>query len=397
MRQLVRLRTRPSRDGKSFTYLLDYVNEDGQRKRISLGHSDRRKADRQYVQKERELRMGVVAPESMRLSEFLEDSLMRTRGQVRESTLLEQNTAMKNFIEAIGDIDFQKVHHRHSERFIQACLDKGNSPATVNKKISGLKRMFQLAVNRGQLEENPFKHMRRLKTPKRRIHVYTDEQCRSLIRAARELYRDGCFDWELLVVLALCTAMRRGELLNTTWRDIDFEKQTIEVSPKKSTDYTWEWHIKDTERRILPLTEEVIRLLAQRQAVHLEGCPYVFVPKLRYDYIQKLRQQGNWTLQHGARPINNFNRKFRMILDRAGIGEGEFHDPRRTCLTRWFSNGLAEYDVMNLAGHTDFETTHNFYLGVREDLLDRARVATAAAMSTDFGAHLARAPSEDLR
>lgn len=37
MRELVRLRARPSRDGKTFMYLLDYVDENGKRKRISLG------------------------------------------------------------------------------------------------------------------------------------------------------------------------------------------------------------------------------------------------------------------------------------------------------------------------------------------------------------------------
>jgi len=47
--------------------------------------------------------------------------------------------------------------------------------------------------------------------------------------------------------------MRRGELLNTTWQDIDFERKTIDVAPKEDTKETWEWHIKDTDRRTLPL------------------------------------------------------------------------------------------------------------------------------------------------
>ena len=58
----------------------------------------------------------------------------RTRGQVRDSTLVERDIAMRHFIEAVGDIEVQDVTHRHGETFIQACLDKGNSPATANKK-----------------------------------------------------------------------------------------------------------------------------------------------------------------------------------------------------------------------------------------------------------------------
>ena len=47
---------------------------------------------------------------------------------------------------------------------------------------------------------------------------------------------------------------------------------------------------------------------------------------------------------------------------------------------------------MYLAGHSDFETTHQFYLAVREDLLQRARIASAEALNGDFVAHLLRAP-----
>ena len=47
MKQLVRLRMRPSRDGSSFAYFIDYKDENGRRKRLSLGHADRRKAIRQ--------------------------------------------------------------------------------------------------------------------------------------------------------------------------------------------------------------------------------------------------------------------------------------------------------------------------------------------------------------
>jgi len=110
-----------------------------------------------------------------------------------------------------------------------------------------------------------------------------------------------------------------------------------------------------------------------------------------YQIIQDRREQGNWTTKDGRCPLNNFDREFRRILKRARIENGGFHDLRRTCLSRWFANGLTEFDVMNLAGHADFDTTHRFYLAVREDLTDRAREATTAAMKRCFGARLARA------
>ena len=100
-KKLVRLWKRPSRDGRRFSYTLIYRNEHGKKRFASLGHADGRKAERQRAQKERELRMGVVEPDSMRLSELLEDHIVRTRGQVRDSTLTETRTAMKHLMDVV--------------------------------------------------------------------------------------------------------------------------------------------------------------------------------------------------------------------------------------------------------------------------------------------------------
>ena len=96
-----------NRDGKTFKYQLEYIDEDGKRCRVSLGHADRRKAEQQRVQKERELRMGVTVPVEMKLSVFLEDSLERTGDQVRESTKYERKCAMEHFISVTGNINIQ--------------------------------------------------------------------------------------------------------------------------------------------------------------------------------------------------------------------------------------------------------------------------------------------------
>ena len=51
---------------------------------------------------------------------------------------------------------------------------------------------------------------------------------------------------------------------------------------------------------------------------------------------------------------------------------------------------MSEYDVMTLAGHSSFATTHKFYLAVADDLVHRARVATAQGLRqklVHFGAH----------
>jgi integrase len=155
------------------------------------------------------------------------------------------------------------------------------------------------------------------------------------------------------------------------------------VSSKGNTNQTWEWRIKDYERRTLPLTEEIVHLLAYHQSEQPEGYPYVFVPTARYKFIQeKLRPAGKWTLSDSRlKVVNNFSPKFKLILQRAHAKDGEFHDLRKTALNNWLANGMSEYDVMKLTGHASFSTTHQFYLAVADDLVDQARRATAQSLS----------------
>ena len=68
----------------------------------------------------------------------------------------------------------------------------------------------------------------------------------------------------------------------------------------------------------------------------------------------------------------------------AGVRKRKFHCLRNTALTNWFANGMSEHDVMTLAGHSSFSTTHEFYLAVADDLVDRARKSAEASLNPDL-------------
>jgi len=328
MKELVRLRMRPSRDRKSFRYMLDYVDHSGKRHQVSLGHADKHQAERQRQEKELELRVNVSA-------------------------------------------------------------------ATVAKKVKHLKRVFQLAEDRGQLDRHPLRRLKPPKAPRRKIRVFTDQECHNLCGAARQYEGKGSsVKWELLIRMCLGTGMRRGELMNTTWRDIDFARMTVDVSPKKDGEDNWEWHIKDTERRMLPLTADLVKMLIEHQISQPEGCPYVFVPITQYERIQELRRVGRWNVEKGRSPLSNFCHHFNKIRQLAGIEIGTFHDLRRTCLSNWVTQGFSLHEVKELAGHAGIETTERFYLAIRKDVVDRARAASEASRKGHSVARLLRASYE---
>ncbi len=186
MKQLVKLWERPSYDGEKFRYYQLYTDEQGKRKQKSLGHCDRRKAERQRAQFERKLVMGIIEPNRMKLSKLLDDYLERTRTQIEPSTAASAAYRMKDFMAANGNIYADTVTFQHCERFQQYCIDRGLSPASVNTHIKMVKRIFSLSVKRGQLEKNPFNGISLMKVPQKTVRLITENEFGRLMTAAQK-------------------------------------------------------------------------------------------------------------------------------------------------------------------------------------------------------------------
>jgi hypothetical protein len=115
----------------------------------------------------------------------------------------------------------------------------------------------------------------------------------------------------------------------------------------------------------------------------------------RYQNVMNLKRSGKLIDRVCKCPDSNFRRNFLVICKRAGLDDVSFHDLRSTCITEWMEQGMMPHEVQRLAGHSSIETTMNYYVGIRESMLQRARQASRAALGADFGAHLARTPEND--
>ena len=386
MKKLVKLRARPSRDGSSFKYGLDYIDANGKRRQVSLGHADTKKADRQRAQKERELRMGIDEKTRIRLKALLKDYLEQTRTQIEPSTATSAAYRMKDFIDSVGNKFADDVTYRDCEKFQQFLVDKGLRPCSVNSHIKMVKRIFSLAVKRGQIERNPFTGLPFMKEQKKAIRLLTEDEYDKMLLNCPSLM------WKAWIMLSKTTGMRRGEVLNLTLNDVDFAKGKVVVQAKDLTEHTWRWVVKDKERRELPLTDEVAKLLIKIQETLPPGQPYLLLPPDRYQHVIKLSRKGKLIDRIAKNPIANFRRDWKQICKKVGAEDLTFHDLRSTCLTEWLEKGMMPHEVQRLAGHSSIETTMNYYVGIRESMIDRAREASSTVSNVNFVAHLLRAP-----
>ncbi len=255
MKNLVKTWLRRNRKG-TYVYYLRWIGEDGKEKYQSLGHSDKRDAERQRREKELELTSEAERPEKMKLTELLEDYLERTRTQIEPSTAKAAKYCMKDFITAIADVYADRITYKYCERFQQYCVDKGLRPASVNTHIKLVKRIFSLVVKRGQLEQNPFHGFPLMKVPKKAVCVFSKDEFERILATAPSAI------WKARFLLAKTAGLRRGEVLNLTVSDIDFAGGKVFAQPKEDTKFTWRWVVIHG-RKLKPILQALLRKLDQ--------------------------------------------------------------------------------------------------------------------------------------
>jgi len=146
----------------------------------------------------------------------------RSRRRLQKSNRRDYRLTRAAFAAIIADKDLQRVSIQDGEQYRQACLDEGNRPATAVKKLKEIRCLLQTAVKRRQLDENPLAHIQMPRYSPKEVHIFSNAECDRIIKAAKEFvnHRRGrpVIRWDLLVLMGLCTAMRRGEANCSTAR-----------------------------------------------------------------------------------------------------------------------------------------------------------------------------------
>jgi integrase len=304
-------------------------------------------------------------PQKITLHEFRLEHEHVMQGQVAYATLVDQKRALRFFENFIGgSFPLSKIKPRHAEAFIAHRLSTVPSVATVNKDIRTLRRIFNLAIEpRGYLMEgqNPFARIKQRKKTEKPIRYMTTEEYHRLMDAAGDNW------WKAFISLAYGSGLRRNEILNLTWAEIDFEKQLVQVKAKDGIAETIEWEPKDHENRVVPMSDETAQLLAAIQSEVQAGHPYIFISPERLKAIKQRRADGKWNPR--SEIVNNLAMNFDAIRVRAGVPRCSVHDLRRSAITNW-AQKLPMQVVQTFAGHSNMLTTRKYYLAVRpEDLV----------------------------
>jgi integrase len=205
----------------------------------------------------------------------------------------------------------------------KAKLRSTRAIASVNRELELMRAVMRFAQRQGYITRSPFENGGPLISKSdetRRERVLTHEEERRLLEACSERRAH----LRPLLVAALDTAMRRGELFKLRWRDVDLLDRKIKITAFNS---------KTARPRIVAMTQ---RLVAELKV------------------INAIAPQDPDTLVFGI--TDTVKKSFAAACKAADIEGFRFHDCRHTAITRMVQAGVAPMEIMKISGHTQHVT-----------------------------------------
>ena len=206
---------------------------------------------------------------------------------------------------------------------------KGARAKTINFELSAIRTLLNIAIEWGYLKVNPMRNVKRLKADQTGLPRFlTERECKRLLRTTpRELHP--------IFYTFLNTGLRKSELENLKWSDVDLRRKRIAIRRKE------DWRPKSGEREV-PLNGGMVELLGKLKQANTSG--------LKSDYA--------FPHSDGSRLHVKLREKLIQIAQRANIKDlTKLHTLRHTFASQLIMKGVDIATVKDLLGHSDIQMT----------------------------------------
>jgi integrase len=225
-----------------------------------------------------------------------------------------------------GDVPVTNITQHTVEKFLIEKINNGPrilTPATRNRHLAHLSSMFNKGIEWGLIVGNPASAIKLLKENGSRTRFLDKDEISKLLNSAT-------IEFHPVLMTALHTGMRKGEILKLKWADVDFQNGIITVQESKSG-----------RRRMIPLNDTLLKTLKVLPSRFEKG--FVFPSPVKK-----------------GQPQCDFKRQFSNTLARSGIEDFRFHDLRHTFASHLVMNGVDLLVVKELLGHASLTMTMRY-------------------------------------
>ena len=296
-------------------------------------HFERKQEAEDWAQDtERKIRQGQFNIESFKQQYTYKDLMVR----LKSDGFFEHQKALKKIAaqfqyweERLGS--YALVHissdlvSKERQILIDSLLPNGSkrNPSTINRYVAVLSSVLGYATKKLRwMHENPCSRILKLKESSGRDRILSEEKVRDLLITCRESKQNYLF---CVVLIALTTGARKGEILGLEWSCVNLEKGTAAL---KET--------KNGKPRSISLSEPVIR--------ELEKLFRVRDPKKKLVFASKT-----------ALGLIDIKKSWMEALKRAGIEDYHFHDLRHQFCTLASGMGASNMELRTAMGHSTLQ------------------------------------------
>lgn len=252
------------------------------------------------------------------------------------------------------EIKLNDVNTLIISQFVKQKQKEGLSAKTINNILTSMGTIFNWAIENGYTLFNPAQRIKKLKVEHEEMNFLTKDEIEAILTYAQNNYPD----FYPLLLTAIYSGMRRGEILALTWDCINFKKSTLKVT-------------KTLFRGVIttPKTKNSIREIK--------------VPKKLMDVLWKLKNSAKSNelnlvfSQTNGKFIdadNMIKRRFNKVLDGAGVSRIRFHDLRHTYASLLLAKDMNIKYIQKQMGHASFEITMNTYAHLMPEVYEKSEV-----------------------
>jgi len=300
-------------------WYIDYYLPGGKRIREVAGHS-KKLAEKLLSKRKAEILEGkynVNKPKKISFSQLAEEFFEYSKAHAKFKSHEANENALKTLKPFFGDKLLEMITLKDIEDYRVSRLKTVKSSST-NRDLTVLKRMLNLAREWGYLNKDIARKIKKMKEPPGRVRYLSKEEILSLIKACKLPYL------KTIVQIALNTGMRKGEILNLTWDQIDFNSGFIHLEKTKTG-----------ERRDIP------------------------VNKTLYEVLKDWKQDNNSDTEN-LFEVKDVKKSFKTALNNAGITDFRFHDLRHTFASHLVMEGVDLATISNLLGNATIQMTMRY-------------------------------------
>jgi integrase len=239
--------------------------------------------------------------------------------------------------------------------FTKKLQAQGLQDSTINRSLSALRRMFNLAEEENKIRDGEVPHFPMLKEPAARKGFFEHSKYLALYDALPDYLRP-------VLAIGYHTGMRRAEILGLRWEQVDFLDGVIHLNAGET---------KNDEARAIPIVGELVAELRAQHARRQPGCELVC---FRVNQKGKAGPIGDFRKVWYSRCVKlEFGQMVKLPSGKKRYAGMILHDLRRTGVRNLVRSGVPESVAMSITGHKTRSVFDRYDITSGRDVADAGR------------------------